>query len=58
MSATGAGKELDKLLDALAKNIGQTRDEVNAIARPDAGEVRLLDSITRMPLAEMSKALR
>ncbi|SAK57092.1 HipA domain-containing protein [Caballeronia catudaia] len=58
MSRTGAAKDLDKLLNDLDDNIARTRDEVDAIARPNGGEVRLLDSITRMPLLEMSKALR
>jgi serine/threonine-protein kinase HipA len=56
--ASGAEKELDRMLADLPEHIARTRDEVNAIARPDAGEVRLLDAIAAMPLAEMSHALK
>jgi len=58
MRKEGAENELDKFLDALQGAVSQTRAEVNDIARPDAGEVRLLDAIDRLPLAEMGKALR
>jgi serine/threonine-protein kinase HipA len=54
----GAERELDKLLVDLPAHIDQVRAEVDDIARPDAGEIRLLDSIRRLPLAEMMRALR
>jgi serine/threonine-protein kinase HipA len=38
--------------------VADTRRAVDEIAQPNAGEVRLLDSIAAMPLAEMSRALR
>lgn len=55
--ASGAARDLDKTLAELPGAIDRTRKEVNAIAEPSAGEIRLLDSITHMPLAEMGRAL-
>ncbi|WP_156992719.1 hypothetical protein [Paraburkholderia oxyphila] len=37
--------------------LAQTRQEVNELARPNAGETRLLNAITAMPIGEMRKAL-
>ncbi|MDR5776224.1 MULTISPECIES: HipA domain-containing protein [unclassified Caballeronia] len=57
MRASGAEKDLEKMLAELPGAIGRTRAEVNIVAQPSAGEIRLLDSIQHMPLSEMSRAL-
>jgi hypothetical protein len=46
------------MLATLDARVADTRRSVEKIAQPNAGEVRLLDSIVAMPLAEMSRALR
>jgi serine/threonine-protein kinase HipA len=46
------------MLAILDARVAHTRRAVGEIAQPNAGEVRLLDSIVAMPLAEMSAALR
>lgn len=53
-----AASELQRFLEPLDRNVALTLDEVREIARPDAGEVRLLNSIVAMPIAEMGQALR
>lgn len=53
----GAEKLLDEMLAMLDTRVAETRRSVDEIAQPNAGEVRLLDSIIAMPLAEMSGAL-
>jgi HipA-like protein len=57
MRKPGAQKELDRLMSGLNEKVARVRDQVNRIAVPLAGEVRLLDSITQMPVIEMSRAL-
>lgn len=57
MRRTGAERELDRLLQGLGQAIARVRDEVGAIAQPDAGESRLLATIEYLPLAEMARAL-
>jgi hypothetical protein len=57
MRKPGAQKELDRLMSGLNDKVARVRDQVNQIAVPLAGEVRLLDSITQMPVVEMSRAL-
>lgn len=54
----GAEKLLDEMLAIVDARVADTRRAVDEIAQPNAGEVRLLDSIAAMPLAEMSRALR
>lgn len=54
----GAEKLLDEMLADADTKVANTRRAVDQITRPNAGEVRLLDSIMAMPLAEMSRALR
>lgn len=54
----GAEREIDKLLSALPEHVARVRVEVNDAAQPNAGEIRLLDAIERLPLAEMTRALR
>jgi len=51
-------KLLDEMLAMADAKVENTRRAVDEIAQPNAGEVRLLDSIVAMPLAEMSRALR
>ncbi|MBR8066784.1 HipA domain-containing protein [Burkholderia ambifaria] len=53
-----AASELRRFLEPLDRHVAQTLDEVREIARPDAGEMRLLNSIVAMPIAEMGRALR
>jgi hypothetical protein len=53
-----AESELLRFLEPLDRNVAQTLDDVRALARPDAGESRLLNSIVAMPIAEMGRALR
>jgi serine/threonine protein kinase HipA of HipAB toxin-antitoxin module len=53
-----AATELQRFLEPLDRHVAQTLDEVREIARPDAGEMRLLNSIVAMPIAEMGRALR
>lgn len=53
-----AASELQRFLEPLDRNVALTLDEVREIARPDAGEVRLLNSIVAMPIAEMGRTLR
>lgn len=55
--ASGAKKDLEKTLAELPGAIERAREEVNVIAEPSAGEIRLLEGITHMPLNEMSRAL-
>ncbi|ALE56536.1 HipA domain-containing protein [Paraburkholderia sp. SIMBA_055] len=54
----GCEKLLDEMLALADAKVANTRRAVDEIAQPNAGEVRLLDSIVAMPLAEMSRALR
>ncbi|OAJ53346.1 HipA domain-containing protein [Paraburkholderia ginsengiterrae] len=54
----GAEKLLDEMLATLDARVSETRRAVDEIARPNAGEIRLLDSIAAMPLTEMRAALR
>lgn len=58
LSSKGSEKLLDDMLASLDARVADTRHSVDGIAQPNAGEVRLLDSIVAMPLAEMSRALR
>ncbi|WP_207002008.1 HipA domain-containing protein [Trinickia mobilis] len=58
LPAKGAEKLLDDMLAVVDDRVADTRRAVDEIAQPEAGEVRLLDSIAAMPLAEMSRALR
>jgi hypothetical protein len=58
LAPKGSEKLLDDMLVTLDARVADTRRAVDEIARPNAGEVRLLDSIVAMPLAEMSAALR
>ncbi|MFM0175298.1 HipA domain-containing protein [Paraburkholderia sediminicola] len=58
LSPKGSEKLLDDMLATLDVRVAETRRRVDEIAQPNAGEVRLLDSIVAMPLAEMSRALR
>ena len=53
-----AENELLRFLEPLDRSVVQTLDEVREVARPDAGEMRLLNSIVSMPIAEMGRALR
>lgn len=57
MTRAGATRELDGMLGAFGSNVVKARAQVNAIARPNAGETRLLDLIERLPIAEMRNAL-
>jgi serine/threonine-protein kinase HipA len=57
MRGSGAEIELDKLLVELPRHVARVRAEVNDIAQPNAGEIRLLDAIERLPLAEITRAL-
>ncbi|WP_345814067.1 HipA domain-containing protein [Paraburkholderia sp. PREW-6R] len=54
----GAQRLLDGMLAELDTKVASTRRAVDVIAQPTAGEIRLLDSIVAMPIAEMSRALR
>jgi hypothetical protein len=58
MSRAGAARDLDSFLATFREKVAETRAEVNAVARVDAGEARLLDLIERLPVAEMSRVLR
>jgi hypothetical protein len=58
LSSKGSERLLDEMLATLDARVAGTRRSVDEIAQPNAGEVRLLDSIVAMPLAEMSRALR
>ena len=58
LAPKGSERLLDEMLAVLDARVAETRRAVDEIARPNAGEVRLLDSIVAMPLAEMSAALR
>ena len=53
-----AASELQRFLEPLDRHVEQTLDEVRNLAHPDAGEMRLLNSIVAMPIAEMGRALR
>ncbi|HDR9148763.1 TPA: HipA domain-containing protein [Burkholderia vietnamiensis] len=53
-----AASELQRFLEPLDRHVAQTLDEVRELAKPDAGEMRLLNSIVAMPIAEMGRALR
>ncbi len=53
-----AASELQRFLEPLDRHVEQTLDDVRHIAHPDAGEMRLLNSIAAMPIAEMGRALR
>ncbi|MGI4984805.1 MAG: hypothetical protein ACRYGL_16000 [Janthinobacterium lividum] len=57
LRASGAGRILDQMLAVIGKHAGETLARVHDLARPDAGETRLLASIDRMPISEMSRAL-
>jgi hypothetical protein len=54
---SGAQKDLDRFLSGLNAKVDKVRAQVNQITDPLAGEIRLLDSIARMPVVEMSRAL-
>jgi HipA-like protein len=58
MARAGAMRELDELLAGIGQAVAQTRMELSAMAQPDAGEIRLLDLIERLPITETSRALR
>ncbi|EIF31290.1 HipA domain-containing protein [Burkholderia sp. Ch1-1] len=58
LAPRGSERLLDDMLAILDARVADTRRAVDEIAQPNAGEVRLLDSIVAMPLAEMSAALR
>ncbi len=58
LAPRGSERLLDDMLAILDARVMDTRRAVGEIAQPNAGEVRLLDSIVAMPLAEMSAALR
>jgi serine/threonine protein kinase HipA of HipAB toxin-antitoxin module len=53
----GAERELDSFLDGVETKVQKVRQRVNEIARPNAGETRLLQSIAVMPLNEMRRKL-
>lgn len=57
LPARGAERLLDAMLESLRARVDQTFDAVVGLAMPDAGEMRLLNSIRTMPIAEMSRAL-
>lgn len=57
LSRAGATRILDAMLAAFKKHTAATRTEIDAAAHLDAGEIRLLDLIERLPIAEMSRAL-
>jgi len=58
MLPTPAQTQLDAFLAPLQKCVKDVLEEVRALTKPNAGEVRLLNSIVTMPIGEMSKALR
>ncbi len=58
LSEGGAATELDALLATLERAKGEVVEQVVAEAQPDAGEMRILNSILFMPLAEMSRQLQ
>ncbi|MFL9898377.1 HipA domain-containing protein [Paraburkholderia fungorum] len=58
LAPKGSEKLLDEMLAVAGTRVADTRRTVDEVAKPNAGEVRLLDSIVAMPLAEMSRALR
>ncbi|RDU96855.1 HipA domain-containing protein [Trinickia dinghuensis] len=53
----GAERLLDEMLEVFRARVDETFEAVVNIATPDAGEMRLLNSIRVMPIAEMSRAL-
>lgn len=58
LSEGGAAAELDALLATLERAKREVFEQVVAEAQPDAGEIRILNSILFMPLAEMSRQLQ
>lgn len=58
LAPKGPEKLLDEMLAVVDTRVADTRRAVDDVTKPNAGEVRLLDSIVAMPLAEMSRALR
>ncbi|MFP3481276.1 type II toxin-antitoxin system HipA family toxin, partial [Burkholderia sp. SIMBA_057] len=46
-----AASELQRFLEPLDRHVAQTLDEVRELAKPDAGEMRLLNSIVAIPIA-------
>ncbi len=58
LRASGAAQELDKLLRDFPQHVVRTRAAISEIARPNAGELRLLDAIEQLPMAEMTRALQ
>lgn len=57
LPARGAERVLDAMLDSFRARVDETFGAVVNIATPDAGEMRLLNSIRVMPIGEMSRAL-
>jgi hypothetical protein len=53
----GAERLLDAMLASLRARVDETFNAVLRVATPDAGEMRLLNSIRVMPIDEMSRAL-
>jgi HipA-like protein len=57
LPARGAERLLDAMLEAFRARVNETFNAVAGIVTPDGGEMRLLNSIRAMPIAEMSRAL-
>jgi hypothetical protein len=57
LPARGAERLLDAMLASLRARVDETFNAVLRVATPDAGEMRLLNSIRVMPIDEMSRAL-
>lgn len=55
--ARGAAQFLDEMLHTLPERASTTLAKITDLAKPTAGEVRLLNAIHKMPIAEMSRAL-
>lgn len=58
LSRPGATRTLDEMLASVGNDAAAIRAEINATSHVDGGEARLLDLIERLPIAEMSRALR
>ena len=57
LPARGAERLLDAMLESFRARVDETFNTVVGISTPDAGEMRLLNSIRQMPIGEMSRAL-
>ncbi|MEX3958623.1 HipA domain-containing protein [Trinickia sp. EG282A] len=57
LPARGAERLLDAMLESFRARVDETFNAVVGIATPDAGEMRILNSIRFMPIGEMLKAL-